>query len=102
MNIKDQTLRLWIRKGKVQYFFRVGSEWRITKEDMEQFVKNRSMTLMSEDEAAKYLNITVEEIRKLCDKRLMPFIFRKGIVTFSTSDINEWLRDLVPPLLKDD
>jgi hypothetical protein len=60
---------------------------------------------MSEDEAALYLNITVEEIRKLCDKRLMPFNFRKGpdsIVVFVRGDIDDWLRYLVRSLLENE
>lgn len=48
LNITEQTLRLWMRKGKLKAK-KVGGEWRIEKEELERFINGQSFRENKQD-----------------------------------------------------
>lgn len=98
LQTSEQTVRTWLRGKKIRSW-KVFGEWRVSKEDCLNIAHKNDCLIMSEKDVATYLGINLKQVKELCDKRLMPFIFRKDEVVFSREDIDEWLKSFVKKLL---
>lgn len=101
LNVSEQTIRLWLRKEKI-IGSKFGGEWEVSEKEYERILSNRPISdVVTEEELSKYLEVGIEEIRSLCDKRLMPFIFDGKNYFFTKDAIENWLKSLVKKLLEE-
>jgi len=104
LRVSKLTVYRWI-KNKILLSNKAGKQYRIDIEDLYDFICSTKflgdVDYMSTEDMAIFLEVSVEDVKTLTDKRLMPFVFRKDTVMFLKEDVEEWKATLLRNIIKD-
>jgi|GEM_PF-1214311 len=56
-------------------------------------IQNESDNVMTVNEVAEYLKVSIPTVRKMITNKEIPYFKNGQIIRFKRSDINEWLRN---------
>lgn len=98
LRVDKKNVYQWIREG-ILPATKMSQRHTVDLDDFFDFVYSNhffdNSEYMSIEKTADYLRITVEDLKALTNKRLMPFVFRKNKVKFQKRDIDEWREALL-------